>query len=66
MDVEKFDTFHEVYKYLNNGDFNELTFTDEKVELAEPKPVYLAEGYTNISFGTSQLAKAMQRYWSAH
>ena len=62
MDVEKFDTFHEVYKYLNNGDFNELTFTDEKVELAEPKPVYLPEGYTNISFGTSQLAKSMRGY----
>ena len=37
MDVEKFDTFHEVYKYLNNGDFNELTFTEEKVELAQAR-----------------------------
>lgn len=62
MDVEKFDTFHEVYQYLNNGDFNELTYTEEKVELSEAKPIYLPEGYINISFGTSELAKAMQRY----
>ena len=62
MDVEKFDTFHEVYKYLNNGEFNELAFNEEKVELAEPKPMYLPEGYTNISFGTSQLAKSMRGY----
>lgn len=62
MDVEKFDTFHEVYKYLNNGDFNELTFTEEKVELAESKPVYLPEGFINISFGTSTLANSMQGY----
>lgn len=62
MDVEKFDTFHEVYKYLNNGEFNELAFNEEKVELAEPKSMYLPEGYTNISFGNSQLAKSMRGY----
>lgn len=43
---------------MNNGQFDELQFKEEKIELAENKPVYLPEGFRNISLGDSQLAKA--------
>lgn len=43
---------------MNNGQFDELQFKDEKIELAESKPVYLPDGFRNISLGDSQLAKA--------
>lgn len=62
MDIEGLDTYAELISLLNNGNFNELTFTEEKVELSESKPVYLPDGFNNISFGTSTLAKSMQGY----
>lgn len=43
---------------MNNGQFDELQFKEEKIELAESKPVYLPNGFRNISLGDSQLAKA--------
>lgn len=43
---------------MNNGQFDELQFKEEKIELAESKPVYLPDGFRNISLGDSQLAKA--------
>lgn len=45
---------------MNNGQFDELQFKEEKIELAESKPVYLPEGFRNISLGDSQLAKAFE------
>lgn len=62
MDIEGIETYGELVKYLNNGDFNELQFKEEKIELAEKKPVYLPEGFTNIYNGTSELSKSIQRY----
>lgn len=62
MDIESLDNYGELIKLLNNGEFTELEFRDEKVELSEKKPVYLPEGFKNISFGTSQLAKSMRSY----
>ena len=62
MDVEGLDTYTELVKLLNNGDFTEYTFREEKVDLVTPKPVYLPDGYKLINFGTSQLAKTMQNY----
>lgn len=62
MDIEKFDTIAELYKFLDSGEFNELTFKEEKIELAEPVPVYLPEGFKNIAFGESTLAKSMRNY----
>lgn len=62
MNVEKLDTFSEAYTLLNSGDFNELTFKEEKVELAAPQPIYLPEGYKNISYGDSQVAKTIRSY----
>ena len=53
MDVEGIETYSEAFKFLNSGNFNELHFEDEKVELSEAKPVYLPEGFKNISFGLS-------------
>lgn len=43
---------------MNNGQFDELQFKEEKIELAESKLVYLPDGFRNISLGDSQLAKA--------
>lgn len=62
MDVEHFETWSELLKFLDSGDFNELEFKEEHVELAERKPVYLPQGFTNIRFGKSQLARTMQGY----
>lgn len=62
MDIESLDNYGELIKLLNNGEFTELEFCDEKVELSEKKPVYLPEGFKNINLGTSQLAKSMRNY----
>lgn len=64
MDIENLDNYGELIKLLNNGEFTELEFRDEKVELNEKKPIYLPEGFKNISLGTSQLAKSMRSYMS--
>lgn len=62
MDIENLETYGELIKYLNSGNFDELEFKEEKVELQSKQPVYLPEGFRNINFGTSQLALGMQRY----
>lgn len=62
MDIEGFDTYHELLNFLNNGQFDELEFRDEKVELAEAKPFYLPDGFRNIQFGEGQLAKSIRNY----
>ena len=57
MDIEGFTEYHELINFLNNGQFKE-----EKIELAESKPLYLPEGFRNISIGDSQLAKSIRGY----
>lgn len=62
MDVEGFDTYHELINFLNNGQFEELEFREEKVELAEAKPLYLPEGFRLLSIGDSQIARSIRSY----
>lgn len=62
MDIEGFTEYNELINFLNNGQFNELQFKEEKVELAESKPIYLPEGFRNIAFGHSQLSKSLRGY----
>ena len=62
MDVEGFTEYSELIKLLNNGDFTELTFKEDKIELSERKEIYLPEGFRNISKGESQLARSMRSY----
>ncbi len=62
MDIEGFTEYHELINFLNNGQFDELQFKEEKLELAESKPLYLPEGFRNISLGDSQLAKSIRGY----
>ena len=62
MDVEGFDTYAELLKFLDNGNFTDKAFSEEKIELAESKPVYLPDGFRNISLGDSQLAKSIRGY----
>lgn len=62
MDVENFSEYSELLQFLNSGQFDELQFKEEKYELPETKPVYLPDGFTNISLGKSQLAKSMRGY----
>jgi DNA primase len=62
MDMEGFTEYHELISFLNNGQFDELQFKEEKIELAESKPIYLPEGFRNISLGDSQLAKSIRGY----
>jgi DNA primase len=62
MDMEGFTEYPELISFLNNGQFDELQFKEEKIELAESKPIYLPEGFRNISLGDSQLAKSIRGY----
>lgn len=62
MDIEGLDTYSELITFLRNGDFTELTFTEDKVELSEAKPVYLPEGFKLITQGTSTLANSFRKY----
>lgn len=62
MDIEGFDNYGELLHFLNKGDFNDLEFKEEKIELAEKKDVYLPDGFINIKFGKSQLARSIRNY----
>lgn len=62
MDVEGFTEYSELIKLLDNEDFTELTFKEDKVEIQGRKEVYLPEGFRNISEGRSQLARSMRSY----
>lgn len=62
MDVEGIETYHELNKILNKGEYSDTPFYEEKIQLSEAKPLYLPEGYKLINFGTSQLAKTMRNY----
>lgn len=62
MDVEGFDTYHELINFLNNGQFEELEFHDEKVELAKAKPLYLPDSFRLLSIGDSQIARSIRSY----
>lgn len=62
MDVEGFDTYHELINFLNNGQFEELEFHDEKIELAEAKPLYLPDSFRLLSIGDSQIARSIRSY----
>lgn len=62
MDIEGFTEYHELIKYLGSGSFDGMVFKEEKVELVESKLLYLPEGFKNISYGTSQLAKGIRKY----
>ena len=56
MDIEGLETYTELITFLKHRDFTELEFTEEKVELAESKPVYLPEGFHLINQGSSVVA----------
>lgn len=62
MDIEGFTEYSELLKLLNNGEYTELTFKEDKVELSERKTIFLPEGFRNISEGKSQLARSMRSY----
>lgn len=62
MDIEHFTEYSELIKLLNNGEFTELTFKDDKVEIQGRKELFLPEGFRNISKGKSQLARSMRSY----
>lgn len=62
MDIEHFTEYSELIKLLNNGEFTELTFKEDKVEIQGRKELFLPEGFRNISKGESQLARSMRSY----
>ena len=62
MDIEGFTEYHELINFLNNGQFEELEFHDEKVELAEAKPLYLPDSFRLLSIGDSQIARSIRSY----
>ncbi len=59
MDVEGFDTYAELLKFLDNGNFTDKAFSEEKIELSDAKPVYLPDGFKLINQGTSQVARSI-------
>lgn len=65
MDIEGFTEYHELINFLNNGQFDELQFKEEKIELAESKPFYLPDGFKLINQGTSQVARSIRSYMSS-
>lgn len=62
MDVEGLETYSELVKLLNNGQFTELTFTETKTELASSKEVYLPDGFRLINYGDSRTARIFRKY----
>ena len=64
MDVEGLNTYHELLKLLDNGEYTEYTFTEERVELKERKVFYLPDGFRLITQGSSQLSKSIRGYVS--
>lgn len=65
MDVEGFDTYAELLKFLDNGNFTDKAFSEEKIELYDAKPVYLPDGFKLINQGTSQVARSIRSYMSS-
>lgn len=65
MDVEGFDTYAELLKFLDNGNFTDKSFSEEKIELYDAKPVYLPDGFKLINQGTSQVARSIRSYMSS-
>jgi len=62
MDIESIETYSELLSFLNQKDFDEYEFQEEKIELATPKPLFLPEGFKLINQGNSQVTKIMQAY----
>lgn len=62
MDIEHFTEYSELLQLLNNGDYGELTFKEDKVEIQGRRELFLPEGFRNISKGESQLARSMRSY----
>lgn len=65
MDVEGFGTYAELLKFLDNGNFTDKAFSEEKIELSDAKPVYLPDGFKLINQGTSQVARSIRSYMSS-
>lgn len=62
MDVEGFTEYQDLLQLLNNGEYEELKFKEEKFEIPESKVLYLPEGFKNIKEGDSQVAKSIRAY----
>lgn len=62
MDIENFETYNELINFLKHGEFTELEFKEEKVDLPDQKPVYLPEHFKIITQGTSHIAKITRSY----
>lgn len=62
MDIENLETYNELLNLLKNGQFTELEFKEERIELPESKPVELPEGFKLITQGKSHLAKITRNY----
>lgn len=63
MEVEGFETYAELLKFLDNEKFTELQFKEEHIELAESKQVYLPDGFKLLNQGTSQIAITIRKYF---
>lgn len=64
MDIEGIETYNELLKLLDNAEFTEYTFSEERVQLRERKVFYLPDGFRLITQGSSQLSKSIRGYIS--
>ena len=62
MYLENTDSFNEVLKILQAGDYEGFEFKEEKVELKERKDFYLPEGFRGLKTGDSILARSARKY----
>lgn len=62
MYLENVDSFEEVHKILQSGDFEGYHFKEEKVELKEKKTFFLPEGFKSLTSGKSILARTARKY----
>lgn len=62
MDVEGLDTYTELVKLLNNGQYSEIQFIEDKVEISSSKPLYLPDGFRLLTQGDSTLSNIFRSY----
>lgn len=63
MDIEGLDTYADLIKFLNNGQFTEHTFTEVRIQLRQSRPdLQLPEGFRLLTRGDSQVSNSIRNY----
>lgn len=60
MDVEGFNSYGEVLKFVENGKFREKGLWEEKIELWDGKGVYVGDGFKVINEGRWEVGRRIR------